>query len=68
MSEWQHAQTAPEGKLVWTKIHDEDGPRNEAPLKRQGNLWFVANGEMYVYYTPTHWRPLKYENFKERFK
>lgn len=25
-------------------------------LKRQGNLWFFADGSMYAYYTPTFWR------------
>ena len=47
------------GVLVDTKIHDENGCRNETRLKRDGqngNLWFVADGSMYVYYVPTHWR------------
>jgi hypothetical protein len=44
------------GKLVETKIDDEKGVRNEQILKRQGNLWYVPDGSMYVYYTPTHWR------------
>lgn len=39
-----------------TKVDDEKGVRNEQELKRQGNLWFVPDGSMYVYYTPTHWR------------
>lgn len=42
--------------VVETKIDDEKGVRNVARLKRQGRLWFVADGVMYVYYTPTHWR------------
>lgn len=25
-------------------------------LKRVGNLWFFADGSMYVYYLPTFWR------------
>lgn len=25
-------------------------------LKRSGRLWFVPDGTMYAYYTPTHWR------------
>lgn len=45
-----------EGALVETKIDDERGVRNEAELFRQGLLWFVADGAMYVYYAPTHWR------------
>lgn len=47
---------APENEEVWTKIHDERGERNIAKLTRKGNLWFVLDGSMYVYYTPTHWR------------
>lgn len=47
-----------DGIVVDTKIDDEKGARNEAPLKRQGNLWFFADGSMYVYYTPTHWKEL----------
>lgn len=45
-----------EGIVVETKISDENGNRNYAALKRQGNLWFLADGSMYVYYRPTHWR------------
>jgi hypothetical protein len=48
----------PPGVLVDTKIDDADGVRNEQPLKRQGSLWFVADGSMYVYYLPTHWRAI----------
>lgn len=44
----------PEGKQVETKIDDEKGVRNEARLARRGRLWWA--GDMYVYYTPTHWR------------
>jgi hypothetical protein len=47
---------SPEGVVVETKIDDEKGLRNEQRLSRQGNLWWTADGEMYVYYTPTHWR------------
>jgi len=45
----------PENRVVKTKIDDEKGIRNEQELKRVGKLWFVADGSMYVYYTPTHW-------------
>jgi hypothetical protein len=41
-----------------TKIDDADGCRNEAMLRRRGNLWWTPDGEMYVYYRPTHYRPL----------
>lgn len=54
---WRPINTAPEGKLVMTKIDDADGVRNEQPLRRQGRLFFAPDG-VYVYYTPTHWREL----------
>lgn len=50
-----------DGVEVLTKIDDERGCRNEAKLRRQGNLWFIPGDcnnpghAMYVYYTPTHW-------------
>ena len=47
-----------DGELVATKIDDEKGPRNEQPLSRHGRLWFMKGGDMYVYYTPTHWHPI----------
>jgi hypothetical protein len=53
--DWQTTDTAPEGVVVLTKIHDENGERNVAFLKRVGNLWFFPDGSMYVYYRPTHW-------------
>jgi hypothetical protein len=53
---WQPISTAPEETEVQTKIDDKHGIRNIQTLKRQGNLWFVPDGNMYVYYTPTHWR------------
>lgn len=51
-------QLPAEGVPVRTKVEDLKGTRNESILKRQGRLWFLPNGSMYVYYTPTHWRPL----------
>ncbi len=45
------------GVVVQTKIDDKNGVRNEQRLKRHNNLWFTSDGKMYVYYTPTHWRP-----------
>lgn len=56
--QWQPIETAPENKIVLTKIDDANGCRNEQPLKRQGRLWFLLGDNMYVYYTPTHWMPL----------
>jgi hypothetical protein len=57
-SEWNRCDLVlpPEGEIVMTKIDDDRGPRNEQTLKREGRLWFVPDGVMYVYYTPTHWR------------
>ena len=55
---WWPISSAPECVLVNTKISDIGGDRNEQKLKRQGRLWFFADGSMYVYYTPTHWRHL----------
>lgn len=56
--DWQTIDTAPDGRIVATKIDDANGCRNESLLKRQGRMWFVPDGSMYVYYTPTHWREL----------
>lgn len=46
----------PENEVVLTKIDDERGCRNEQKLMRRGRLWWTPDGEMYVYYTPTHWQ------------
>ena len=46
----------PDKKVVMTKIEDREGSRNEQELKRNGRLWFLPDGSMYVYYTPTHWK------------
>jgi len=56
MSDWQTINTAPEDTPVLTKIDDGAGVRNEQVLKKQGNLWWFADGSMYVYYRPTHWK------------
>jgi len=52
----------PQDVTVETKIDDEKGCRNIALLKRIRNLWFFPDGSMYVYYTPTHWRPIEKSN------
>jgi hypothetical protein len=57
-----------EGVVVDTKIDDEQGCRNEQPLKRQRNLWFVEDGSMYVYYRPTHWRLTDQQARAERLR
>lgn len=49
-------QLPPNGKVVDTLICDGHGVRNEQKLKRKDNLWFLPDGSMYVYYSPTHWR------------
>ena len=57
------------GVVVHTKIHDERGERNEQPLKRggsNGRLWFFPDGSMYVYYVPTHWRPISIGDAPDR--
>lgn len=57
--EWnsnQRPEDAPERVVLETKIDDEDGVRNVTTLQRIGNLWWTPDGEMYVYYRPTHWR------------
>lgn len=56
---WQPSEKAPDGKLVWTKIEDKHGTRNIQTLVRRGNLWFVPDGSMYVYYWPTHFLPVE---------
>jgi hypothetical protein len=56
MSEWQPIETAPEGKVVETKLDNEHGDRNHTTLMRKGDLWFFPDMSMYVYYRPTHWR------------
>jgi hypothetical protein len=48
----------PEGVAVETKIDDAKGCRNVQPLIRSNRLWWVQDMSVYVYYTPTHWRPL----------
>lgn len=60
MSDWIaiEKELPPEGEEVHTKIDDADGCRNETTLVRKGGLMFFPDMSMYVYYTPTHWRPL----------
>jgi hypothetical protein len=47
------------GDLVETKVDDADGCRNVQKLRRKDGLWFTSYN-MYVCYTPTHWRPLNH--------
>ena len=55
---WHPIDSAPADKIVETCINDADGMRNVADLCRIGRIWFLADASMYVYYTPTHWRPV----------
>lgn len=56
--EWTRCawELPPENIVVETKIHDDDGCRNQQDLKRYKGLWFFPDGSGYVYYSPTHWR------------
>jgi len=55
---WKSIESAPQCRVVFTKIHDEYGCRNVQPLIRRDNLWFFPGYTMYVYYQPTHWTEL----------
>lgn len=52
--QWARTDTveAPEGVVVETL--SAGGIQTE--LKRLGNLWFLPDNSMYVYYTPMFWR------------
>jgi len=60
MSKWISVNTRlpEEGKEVLTKISDADGERNEQPLIYKWKRWFIPKKDMYVYYTPTHWKEI----------
>jgi hypothetical protein len=58
MSNWRPIASAPDGVLIETKIDDDDGCRNEGLLMKRGRMFWTEDGSMYVYYTPTHWRPV----------
>jgi hypothetical protein len=48
-------------EVVETKVEKDGKEYNVQPMKRDGlagRLWFFPDGSMYVYYEPTHWRPL----------
>lgn len=48
----------PHGKVVMTKVDHGGVVTNLQELKRQNRLYFLPDGSMYVYYTPTHWQSL----------
>ena len=62
-NEWQDISTAPEDIEIMTKIDDAHGERcvqslvkrTRIPGKTSPMFW-LTDGSMYVYYTPTHWR------------
>ena len=58
---WKTIKSCPEGVSVETKIDDAYGMRNMAVLMRRrtyrGDLFF--SGDVYMYYTPTHWREVE---------
>lgn len=43
-----------DGEVVLTM----DGGGHVQPLKRRGRLWYLADGSMYVYFTPAFWQPV----------
>lgn len=58
-NKWRPIATAPEGIVVWTMICNVSPARNKQRLRRRGGRWFFPDGKMYIYYEPTHWRPLE---------
>ena len=58
MFEWIECKNElpPEKEIVETKIDDGRFRRNEQELFLRDGLWYLPDGSMYVYYTPTHWR------------
>ena len=56
MSGWTQTESAlpPEGALV-DAITPNGSPR---VLRRKGNLWFLPDMSMYVYFTPVWWREI----------
>ena len=61
MSEWISVEDRlpDNGVPVKTRIEGRGGSeRNVQTLARNGNLWWLEDMSMYVYYTPTHWMPL----------
>lgn len=67
MEDWIEisADMPPNGTTVMTKIDDKDGQRNVAALTRQSGLWYFPDASMYVYYRPTHFRPLTGDEQKD---
>ena len=55
---WQRCadKLPPHDVVVETKIDDGRGVRNVTKLRMYRNLWWFPDMNMYVYYSPTHWR------------
>ena len=70
VSEWiaVEDELPPKDMVVMTKIDDSDGVRNENFLMRKKNLWFNSGCITYVYYEPTHWKPISRDDAKKRTK
>lgn len=62
---WKNIDSAPLGVVVDTIIWDANGARNHQPMKASQRdpdcrvMWWIPDGSMYVYYTPTHWREME---------
>ena len=48
----------PQNVTVETMISDSGGIRNHVRLKFYKGHWFFEDMSMYIYYNPTHWRPV----------
>lgn len=59
-------QLPPHGEVVMTKIDRGGLVTNEQKLVRINRLFFFEDRSMYVYYTPTHWQPLRQEQTPQR--
>ena len=53
---WSNIQSAPVGVSILTKVDDDEGVRNVQILIRKGDLFYLPDMSMYVYYSPTHWK------------
>ena len=58
-SSWQPIETAPENILIDTKVEYEFKVGVNQYLIKINEYWMEADKITYVYYTPTHWRPIK---------
>lgn len=61
--EWLPIATAPEGRVVRTKVCDSEGSYQK--LIKHGRLWWFPDMSIYIYYTPTHWAEVEAEMTKK---